>query len=131
MLGLNRAEVKHVAQPGDYRVARALAHERAAGRALLQAQQAGVLERSQRLAQRVARYAELLGQRALGRQPIAGAQAPIGKFLANLIGDFLECAQVADAAELRPGRGAAARAGFLRLTFVARSCVPLVQPLIS
>ena len=77
MLGLNRAEVKHVAQPGDYRVAGALAHERAAGRAFLQAQQPGVLERSQRLAQRVARHAELLGQRALRRQPIARAQTPI------------------------------------------------------
>ena len=103
MLGLNRAEVKHIAQPGDYRVAGALAHERAAGRALLQAQQAGILERPQRLAQRVARHPELLGQHALRRQPVARSQSPVGKFLANLIGDFLERAQVADAAELHAG----------------------------
>src|ERR1700687_1379429 len=39
VLGLNRTEVKHIAEAGDDRVASALADECAAGRALLKAQQ--------------------------------------------------------------------------------------------
>ena len=102
MLGRNRAEMEHVAQAGDDGVAGALAHECAAAGALLQAQQAGVFQRPQRLAQGVARYSELLGQQALGGQSIAGPQAPIGQLDPNLLGDFFECARSLDRAEFDP-----------------------------
>ena len=109
MLGRNRAEMEHVAQAGDDGVAGALAHEGAAAGALLQAQQAGVFQRPQRLAQGVARYSELLGQQALGGQSIAGPQAPVGQLDPNLLGDFFECARSPDRAGIRSGHPRALR----------------------
>ncbi len=115
MLRLNRAEVKHVAEPGDDGVARALAHECAAGRALLQAQQAGVFQRSERLAQSVARNTKLLSQEALGRQPIAWPQAPTDQLGPNLIGDLFERARSFNGAELDAARRARFRASLLTM----------------
>src|SRR5208282_963509 len=84
---------------GNDRVARALAYESAASRALLEAEQAGIFQRAQRFAECVARHAELHREGTLGWQPIAGAQAAIRDLFANLIGNFLERARRPDASE--------------------------------
>ncbi|MCY1556949.1 hypothetical protein D9M68_937510 [compost metagenome] len=68
----------------------AFADERAAAGALLQADEPGMLERAKRFAQRVARDAELDGQRTLGRQPAADLEAALRKLGADLRGYFLE-----------------------------------------
>ena len=84
---------------------RALADEGAAAGALVQLDQPGMLQAAQRLAQRVARHAELPGQRALAGQPAAHAQAAGGQLGADLRGDRLEGARRADGLEARGGGG--------------------------
>lgn len=101
---LDRAQVVHVEQASGDGLPIALGDECAAGGALLQSHEAGVFERTQRLAQGIARHAELLGQRAFGRQAAAHAQVALRQFGADLFGDFLERARRADGPEGR-GRG--------------------------
>ena len=59
-------------------------------RALLQLQQAGVFERAQGFAQRVARDPELLGERSLGGQPAPDPEPAGDQLGADLGGDLFE-----------------------------------------